>query len=218
MNFNAATLKLMAEKGLTAFDIAELAAANERRADPTAAVRQARRRAKVKSQRDITRDPPLEYTSTPPDSPTEASASVAPRGQTDKATRLPDDFQVPDEWIDWAVSKRKWSRADAIEEAEGFCRYWQAKAGAAARKRDWLKTWQNWAVNSRRPTGSTAAHSNEKLTGEALRIAQLNAADLYDRIGREEEAAQIRRKWGTGPPGQSIGAVVRSIVPQRATG
>lgn len=56
MNFNSAALKLMLEKGLTLGDVVEIAAANERRADPTAAER--KRRQRTKSQRDVTRDPP----------------------------------------------------------------------------------------------------------------------------------------------------------------
>lgn len=210
MNFNAATLKLMAEKGLTAFDIAELAAANEKRADPSAAERQRRCRAR-KSQRDVTRDPLNDIGSNPPDSPDEAKASSAPRGKTDRGSRLPDDFEVPSEWIDYAVAKRQWSRADAIEEADGFCRYWKAKTGAGARKRDWYMTWQNWVANSRRATGSTAAHRPEKLTGEALRRSQLNAAELFEKMGRHDEAAEMRRK-ATGPPGQPIGAQVQQLM------
>lgn len=58
MNFNAAALKLMADKGLTAHDIAEIALANEKRADPTAAERKRRQRTKDKSQRVVTRDSP----------------------------------------------------------------------------------------------------------------------------------------------------------------
>lgn len=45
MNLSAAALRLMAEKGLTLSDVAEIVAANERR-DPTNAERQARHRAR----------------------------------------------------------------------------------------------------------------------------------------------------------------------------
>lgn len=53
MSFNAASLKLMADKGLSAHDIAEIAAAAEQRADPTAAERKRRQRAKEKAERDM---------------------------------------------------------------------------------------------------------------------------------------------------------------------
>jgi hypothetical protein len=79
-----------------------------------------------------------------------------------RASRLPNDFRVPGEWIDWAMEKRGWTRAEATEEAECFTRYWQAKAGRDAAKLDWEKTWQNWATNSRRTgtarTGGSAGY------------------------------------------------------------
>jgi hypothetical protein len=46
MNFSAAALRLMADKGLTLLDVAEIVAANDVRADPTANERQRRCRAK----------------------------------------------------------------------------------------------------------------------------------------------------------------------------
>jgi hypothetical protein len=57
---------------------------------------------------------------------------------------------MPEDWILWAMSKRGWSRAEARDEAECFIRFWHAKPGREACKLDWQKTWQNWAVNSRR--------------------------------------------------------------------
>lgn len=59
MSLTAAAIQLMADKGLSAHDIAAIASANERRADPTNAARQARHRAKRKSNGvTVTRDPP----------------------------------------------------------------------------------------------------------------------------------------------------------------
>lgn len=75
-----------------------------------------------------------------------------------RASRLPTDFEAPKAWIEWAMTKRGWGRADATDEAECFVRYWQAKAGRDAAKLDWFKTWQNWATNSRR---RSAAQSDD---------------------------------------------------------
>jgi hypothetical protein len=75
---------------------------------------------------------------------------------TKRATRLPDDFVVPLDWIEWAIAKRGWSGADARDEAENFRGYWQARAGKEATKLDWEKTWQNWVRNSRRKAGAVA--------------------------------------------------------------
>jgi len=73
-----------------------------------------------------------------------------------RATRLPDDFIAPPAWIDWAMSKRRWGRSQAMEEAECFTNYWQAKPGAQARKLDWEKTWRNWVINSNRKVETSA--------------------------------------------------------------
>jgi len=56
MSFNASALKLMLDKGLSLADVVEIASANERRADPTAAERKRRQRERDKSRRDVTRD------------------------------------------------------------------------------------------------------------------------------------------------------------------
>lgn len=106
-----------------------------------------------------------------------------------RAMRLPDDFTAPDSWIEWAVSKRMWAPDDAREEAEIFANYWQARSGAQAAKLNWEKTWQNWVRNSRRPDG-TYQPSVARLAYDPERQQRL--ADLYDRMGRTQEAEEIR--------------------------
>jgi hypothetical protein len=66
---------------------------------------------------------------------------------------------MPPDWIEWAMQKRGWGRLESEDEAECFCRYWQAKGGRDATKRDWRKTWQNWAANSRRQSGNGTSAS-----------------------------------------------------------
>lgn len=79
---------------------------------------------------------------------------ISPNGENPptRATRLPDDFVIPVEWLDWAIERRGWQREAAVEEGECFCRYWQAK-GSGATKRSWKKTWENWVIASRREGG-----------------------------------------------------------------
>jgi uncharacterized protein YdaU (DUF1376 family) len=72
-------------------------------------------------------------------------ASAAKRG-----SRLSADFEMPDDWLQWAMSERHWSAADARDEGAGFIDYWHAKAGKDAVKLDWAGTWRNWVRNSRR--------------------------------------------------------------------
>jgi hypothetical protein len=83
------------------------------------------------------------------------SPPYSPPASLKRGTRLPDDFEPPEDWIAWAMQKRGWSRGEAMDEAECFARFWQAKPGREACKLDWPKTWQNWAVNSNRKRGAT---------------------------------------------------------------
>lgn len=101
--------------------------------------------------------PPKENISNPcpvSDETEQLLARIAPKSK--RGTRLAEDFDPPADWIDWAVKKRGWSKAEAIDEAECFARYWQAKPGREACKLDWPKTWQNWVTNSRRKPDATA--------------------------------------------------------------
>lgn len=69
-----------------------------------------------------------------------------------RGNRLPDDFELPGDWLDWATHDRGWSRRDAEDEGEAFRDYWRAKAGKDGVKLDWPATWRNWCRNSRRTT------------------------------------------------------------------
>lgn len=146
------------------------------------------------------------------DAPTPAAGAGKPSltvTTTKRATRLSDDFVMPEEWIEWAIKKRHWSRADTLDEAEKFANWWQAKGGQDACKLDWYKTWQVWVANSKRPNGTNKP--TRSVTAEVARAAEERTAAIYERMGRTDEAAEIRRKWGTGPPGQSIGDVVKRM-------
>lgn len=105
-----------------------------------------------------------------------------------RASRLPDDFHAPREWLEWAIDKRRWTPADAAEEAEIFCNYWQSRSGSQATKLDWFKTWQNWVRNSRRPDGDYQAPRPMVSSREHME----RTAALYERMGRDAEAREIR--------------------------
>lgn len=89
----------------------------------------------------------------PPPSPSSGKKNTPDKSgvsRTSRGSRLPDDFDPPAEWIEWAMKKRSWHREEALDECECFVRYWQARPGREACKLDWSKTWQNWVTNSRR--------------------------------------------------------------------
>lgn len=60
-----------------------------------------------------------------------------------KASRLPEDWTAPTDWLAWAVAEGL-AQAAAEREAERFRDYWRAKSGKDATKADWLATWRNW--------------------------------------------------------------------------
>jgi len=64
-----------------------------------------------------------------------------------RATRLPEDFVVPDEWKSWAKVTRPELNINFV--ADSFVDYWISRADAGAAKTNWLATWRNWVRNSK---------------------------------------------------------------------
>lgn len=150
MNLNAAALRLMAEKGLTLSDVAEIVAANEAKADTTAAERQRRCRANKKgmSHRDVTRDPPIDNNHTPTTLPIEPNGSIAPKGRKTKTNRLPDDWQPEPLTAETAAMVQVWQPGRMERELSKFKDYWKSASGRKASKQDWQAAWRFWLKNS----------------------------------------------------------------------
>ena len=63
-----------------------------------------------------------------------------------KGSRLPDDFEVTAEMVEWAA---EWSPSvDLNLETEKFKNYWAGVAGAKGVKLNWKATWRNWMLNA----------------------------------------------------------------------
>jgi hypothetical protein len=107
-----------------------------------------------------------------------------------RASRLPDDWTCPEEWLTWAIETRCWLPSEAAQEAEIFANYWQSKSGQAATKLDWFKTFKNWVRSSRRPDGAYRAPTTGMVS---TREHMERTAALYDKLGRTNEAEEIRR-------------------------
>lgn len=87
------------------------------------------------------------------------SPSAAQPSRTPKATRLPADWVLPTDWLNWALSERPdWTPSYAERVADQFRDYWCAKAGANARKVSWEATWRNW-VRREKSIGQPATNS-----------------------------------------------------------
>jgi hypothetical protein len=114
MNLNAAALKLMAAKGLTLEDVAEIVAANEATRDPTAAERMARMRARNKAKpvtRNVTPEPPNDNTLTPG---SEAKASSP-------FSKCPEGVD-PQHWADFRKARKRKNCTDSETAYRAVCR------------------------------------------------------------------------------------------------
>lgn len=60
-----------------------------------------------------------------------------------RGARLPKDWELPEEWADWAAGQGMSILATEAEAAR-FKDYWIAASGANASKADWQATWRNW--------------------------------------------------------------------------
>ena len=71
-----------------------------------------------------------------------------------RGNRLPDDWFLPKEWGEWAVSEGYGLEQIRVE-ADKFKDYWHSVAGAKGVKLDWQATWRNWMRNSSQQKGKT---------------------------------------------------------------
>lgn len=78
-----------------------------------------------------------------------------------RATRLPEGFIVPDDWICWARANRP--DLDLKVVAESFVDYWISRGDAGAAKLDWLATWRNWIRNAKMNYNAPAKPTANKL-------------------------------------------------------
>jgi hypothetical protein len=129
-----------------------------------------------------------------------------------RGTRLPADFQVPEEWIAWAMDRKRWTRTVATSEAERFCRHFQTKAGKDAAKLDWFKTWQNWCTGPYAKPDGEGPSASRPLTIEELKRAIRRAEDFNDPDRAAELKAMLAERQSTGPP-----PAIQSIIHRTAS-
>jgi hypothetical protein len=99
---------------------------------------------------------------------------IPPELDKRKATHLPADWALSDEWRDVAEAKRAEHGLPPVSlmlEAEKFRNYWHAKSGKDGTKRDWRATWINWALKADAPRG-TNVQSPQHRNGFAELIAK----------------------------------------------
>jgi hypothetical protein len=72
---------------------------------------------------------------------TEAKPKIKSVG---RATRLPDDWQLPDAWKQWAIDAHNLTPQRVVQIALKFKDHWLAAAGMRGCKLRWDSTWRNW--------------------------------------------------------------------------
>ncbi|WP_218972767.1 hypothetical protein [Neopusillimonas maritima] len=103
------------------------------------------------------------------------------KSNTPKAARLPTDWQLPDEWAQWAMEQHPGLTPAGVKYiADSFRDYWLAKGGADARKVDWQATWRNWVRREKSPAirASPGAMPNRQ---EALEARNREVAERLAR-------------------------------------
>ena len=64
-------------------------------------------------------------------------------------TRLSNNWNLPDEWAEWASKEKQMSYPEVKQMAHQFKDYWIAVPGTKGKKLDWAATWRNWVRNNR---------------------------------------------------------------------
>lgn len=109
-----------------------------------------------------------------------------PPAEGAKATRLPDDFDLPDEWRGWCREELEMTDEEIREQGLRFADYWRGVAGARGRKRDWLATWRNWCRR----------YCDEK---PKRPVSATGGGGVFGQIGRNIAEAERRRGDGAEP-------------------
>ena len=151
---NAAAIRLLAEKGLDAAAIAEVAEALEQKPERSkAAERQARYRARQKEAESVTNDVTRDVTNvtdTPPSlSPNENNSNPhthPPETKTRarKGHRLPIGWEPKPLADKTAAMVASWPDGAVERELEKFRDWAAAATGDNSRKSDWDAAWRNW--------------------------------------------------------------------------
>ena len=158
-------------------------------------------------QRNVSETPPETETETETETEAEiekkkvVADATPPKTKADRnGTRLPEDWRPIDE--DGAYAARL--GIDVSRTIEDFRDYWVSKAGAAARKADWGRTWRKWARRTaddlRQPARSRAGGG---IGSDLAEAGQLAASRLRE---KRESSGDFRLQSGFGIGAETTGA------------
>ena len=99
-----------------------------------------------------TSDEPSLNRQEPPERGAAPLAQPAPASTTKgKASRLPSNWVLPEEWATWAKDRRPDLDVELV--AEMFANHWASMADSKACKTNWFATWKNWVLRERAQPG-----------------------------------------------------------------
>jgi hypothetical protein len=210
---NAAAIRLLAQKGLSALDIADVAEALEStRTDTTADKRRAwdrdRKRQKRENERELSGG---KSGGNPPDPSPNERDILTPTHEKPKPSGLVKNcgkgVRLSADWEPRPLSGKAaqmvaaWHPGELERELAKFKNYWLAK-GANAARTDWQRTWVNWLINAdeRKPHNGQPASNVSSLRG----TRPDPALDLL-RAARAAEDCEDRWRAGTSLPAIGTG-------------
>lgn len=102
-----------------------------------------------------------------PNNPTEVKREA--KASQKRASRLSEQWTLPRDWGEWAVSEG-WPVSVVRIEAEKFRDYWVGVGGQKGTKLDWLATWRNWMRNSNSPKSINGGHNEQPTSKSKARM------------------------------------------------
>lgn len=134
------------------------------------------RREKRTNRAPIVNEPsPQEHEPPPNQEPRTSNQEPVTKRESKRASRLPTDFVLPDDWILFCQSER--SDLDPQRTFEKFRDYWTSKAGRDGTKLDWLATWRNWVREER---GKTVGAKKSFSEQQRDRIAEFTGKSILE--------------------------------------
>lgn len=142
------------------------------------------------------RSTPLHSTTEPKTGEARAAARTRPTAANSsrRGSRIPDDFAVTTNMIEWARTN---TPLVGRAETEQFIDYWRAETGAKAYKLDWRRAWQVWMRREQKSAERRGRHLQPVPTGGAFGQSQVADADReFARIRSEADGQAASRLIG----------------------
>lgn len=114
--------------------------------------------------------------------------------KTQRGTRLPTDFLLSNEWVDFCRQHRP--ELDPRETFEGFRDYWISQPGQKGVKTDWTATWRNWVRRQQaaKKTASEARLVQMAALTRGLATPKPAPAPFWAKPEQTVEVSDVERK------------------------